>query len=83
MTALGVVLAAQAMNAALRPSRTSWLPRFAATAAVWVGLAAVVWPDDAGSLGIVWGTVLVGWGFTFAFCTELERTRRASASDPG
>jgi hypothetical protein len=73
LTALGVVLAAQAVLAALRPSGTSWLPRLVAIAAIWVGTAAIIWPDDLGSLGLAWGTVLAGWGCVFAAVAEAQR----------
>ena len=78
LTALGVVLAAQAIFAALRPSGSIWLPRFVALAAVWTGTAAIIWPDDLGSLGLTWGAVLAGWGFVFASTAEAQRRARSS-----
>lgn len=79
LTALGVVLAAQAVFAALRPSGTTWLPRFVALAAIWIGTAAIIWPDDLGSLGLAWGAVLAGWGCVFAAAAEAQRRARSSA----
>ena len=80
LTALGVVLAAQAIFASLRPSGTAWLPRFVALAAIWIGSAAIIWPDDVGSLGPAWGAVLAGWGCVFAMAAEALRRTRSSAS---
>jgi hypothetical protein len=85
LTALGVVLAVQAVFAALRPSGSAWLPRFVALAAVWVGLGAIIWPNDLGSLGLTWGAALLAWGIAFAVCAEATQTtpRRRSGTDKG
>jgi hypothetical protein len=83
LTALGVVLAAQAIFAALRPSGTTWLPRFVALAAIWIGTAAIIWPDDLGSFGRAWGGAMVAWGIAFAAGAEAERRRRPSVVRPG
>jgi len=80
LTALGVVLAAQAILAAFRVSSTSWFPRFVALTAVWIGTAAMIWPDDLGSLGLAWGAVLAGWGCVFAAAAEVQRRARSSAT---
>lgn len=81
-TALGVVLAVQAVFAALRPAHSRWLPRLIALAATWVGLAAVLWPDDLGSLGLGWGVTLIGWGLAFAAAAEVETRRDPSTAFP-
>lgn len=80
LTALGVVFAAQAIFAAMRPERSLWLPRLVALAAAWIGLAAIIWPDDSGSFGRTWGAALVGWGLAFAAASEVETRRHASSA---
>jgi hypothetical protein len=72
---LGVVVAAQAVLAALRPRRSRWLPRFVALAAGSIGLLAVIWPHDLTSLGRGWGGALICWALLFAAAGELEARR--------
>ena len=73
---LGVVVAAQAaVLAALRPRASRWLPRFVALAAVWIGLLAVIWPNDVASPGRGWGAVLICWALLFAAAAEVEARR--------
>ena len=81
LTALGVVLATQAIFAAFRPSGSTWFPRFVALAALWVGITAIIWPDDFGSLGLAWGAVLAGWGCVFAAVAEGRRRAQSSTPD--
>ncbi len=78
MTALAVVLATQAVFAALRPAGSSSPTRLVALAAIWVGLAAVIRPTDPGSFGTAWGAALIGWAALFlaADQLELQRTHR-------
>jgi hypothetical protein len=78
LTALGVVLAAQAIFAACRPSGTTWFPRLVGLTAIWIGTAAIIWPDDLGSLGLAWGAVLAGWGCVFMATAEVHRRARWS-----
>jgi hypothetical protein len=75
MTGLGCVLAAQAVFAALRPAGNRWLPRAVALTAAWSGLAAIVWPEDIGSFGTVWGAALIVWACVFAGTAEFESRR--------
>ena len=78
MCGLGLVLAAQAVFAALRPRGTRWLPRLVALAAAWVGTLALIWPHDHTSPGAGLGAALVGWAVVFAVGAEFEARRSAS-----
>jgi hypothetical protein len=73
--AVGLGLAVQAVFAGLRPRGSRWLPRFVALAAAWVGLAAIIWPQDVASPGRGWGIALVCWALLFIVAAEVE-TRR-------
>jgi hypothetical protein len=73
---LGVVLAAQAVYAALRPAGTAWLTRSVGVAVAWIGLMAVIWPDDLTSPGRGWGTVMIGWAVLFTAVAEIEARRQ-------
>jgi hypothetical protein len=75
---LGVVLAVQAVFAALRPRGSRWLPRFVALAAAWIGLAAVIWPGDLTSPGRAWGLALICWALVFVAGSEMEAIRDAT-----
>src|SRR5258706_1840185 len=77
---LGVVLAMQAVYAALRPDGNRWLPRFVALVAAWIGLAATMWPHALTSPGLRWGLALVCWALLFVAGSEAEaiRDRRAA-----
>ena len=44
-----------------------------------LGLASVVFPDVASSLGLVWSLAAIAWGVGFVAAAELTRTRRAPA----
>lgn len=82
-TLLGVVLAGQAVFAALRPRCTVWLPRLVALAAAWIGLAGVIWPDDMGSIGRGWGAAVIAGAIAFAAANEAEARRdRPTATLP-
>jgi hypothetical protein len=78
---LSVVLAGQFVFAALRPGGSVWLPRLVALAGAWVGLAAIIWPNDLGSFGRGWGAALIGGALVFAAAAEVE-TRRQRPSPP-
>lgn len=80
MSGLGLVLATQAVLAALRPAGSRWLPRLVAITAAWAGLAAIIWPHDIGSFGTAWGIVLVIWAFLFATAAEVEGRRGRAAA---
>jgi hypothetical protein len=73
--AIGLVLAAQTLFAALRPRGSRWLPRLVALAAAWIGVLAVTWPHDVASPGRAWGAALVGWALLFAGANELQARR--------
>jgi hypothetical protein len=44
-----------------------------------LGLASVVYPDIASSLGLVWSLAAIAWGVGFVAAAELTRPRRAPA----
>jgi hypothetical protein len=76
---LAVVLAAQAVFSALRPRDGRWLPRIVGAAAGFVGLLAVVWPDDVASPGRAWGGGLIAWSALYLAVAELENRWHAVA----
>ena len=75
MSSVWFVLAAQAGFAALRPRRSRWLPRIMALATGWLGLLALVWPDDPTSPGRAWGDALLIWAIMFAVVAEVLNRR--------
>jgi hypothetical protein len=77
MSSLWVVVAAQALFSALRPRGSRWLPRIIALAAGWLGLLAVVWPEDLASPGRAWGAALIVWAVLFAVSASRESRRVA------
>jgi hypothetical protein len=85
---LGLVLAAQAVFAALRPRGSRWPARAVALVAAWIGLLAIIWPTDETSFGRGWGIALIGWALLFAAAAEIEARRDSSrpptnpAADP-
>ncbi len=58
---------------------TAWLTGLAA---IVMGLASVVFPDQTSSLGIGWGLALVVWGLVFIVAGESE-SRATGPSDSG
>lgn len=82
MSSLWVVVAVQALFAALRPRDNRWLPRIIAVATGWLGLLAVVWPEDLTSPGRAWGAALIVWAILFAAAAELVN-RQASDRTTG
>lgn len=83
MTCLWVVLAAQAVFSALRPRGSRWLPRIIALATVWLGLLALIWPEDATSPGRAWGAAMLIWAMVFAAAAELQNRRSAADHTAG
>ena len=79
---LGIVLAVQAVYAALRPQGSRWLPRFVALGAAWIGLAATIWPHALTSLGLGWGLALICWALVFVAGSEVEAIRDRRAAPP-
>lgn len=72
--ALGVALVAPLAAAKTRGWR---LPAWSAAAALAVfGLASMLFPDRAGSVGRAWGAAAVAWAIAFAAFAERERRAR-------
>jgi hypothetical protein len=76
---LGLVVAVQAVFAALKPRGSAWPARLAGFAGAWIGVLAVVWPGDVTNPGRAWGAALVGWAVLFVATAEVE-TRRATSA---
>ncbi len=54
--------------------RSRWTGTLVATGSVtltagWFGIACMVYPDHAGSVGAAWGALVTGWAVTFALAT--------------
>lgn len=62
MAGLGLILVTSGLIAALRPRGTSILAGIVGTAAVWAGVAALLFPGNQASPGQLGGSLLVGWG---------------------
>jgi hypothetical protein len=62
MAGLGLILVTSGLIAALRPRRTAILPGLVGAAAVWAGVAAMLFPSNDASPGQLGGALLVAWG---------------------
>jgi len=62
MAGLGLILVTSGLIAALRPRPTSILPGLVGAAAVWAGIAAMLFPGNDASPGQLGGALLVAWG---------------------
>ena len=62
MAGLGLILVTSGLIAALRPRGTSILPSLVGAAAVWTGVAAMLFPSNQASPGQLGGALLIGWG---------------------
>ena len=80
MSSLWVVVAVQALFAALRPRDSRWLPRIIAVATGWLGLLAVLWPEDLASPGRAWGAALIVWAILFGAAAELGNRQVADST---
>jgi hypothetical protein len=82
MAALAIAILLVALLAAAR-TRGWRIPAWSAgMAAVVVGLASAIFPDQPGAAGRVWGTVAAAGGVLFIAVAEWE-ARRARAIDDG
>ena len=69
--ALAVIAVAFAVAAGVRSRRTGTLVAASSVTltAAWFGIACMVYPDHAGSVGRAWGALVTGWAVTFALAT--------------
>lgn len=80
MAGLGLILVTSGLIAALRPRGTSILPSIVGAAAVWAGVAAMLFPGNDASPGQLGGALLVGWGAGWLAWTW--RHHGAASQDP-
>ena len=81
MAAFSFIVIGVGLLASLRPDGwwlTAWVAGFFPAL---IGLASVVFPDDASSFGLAWGLAAIVWGVTFVAVAEL--IRRRGRSHPG
>lgn len=77
--AFGFLLLAVGLLASLRPPGW-WLPAgYTGVAASLFGIASVVYPTHASSVGMVWGVAAVAWGLAFLAASGLQRRTDAPA----
>lgn len=81
MVGLYLALNATAWFAALQPFGQRWIAQIVATGAVLTGIAALVYPHDNASPGLLGGALLLTCGATFAAASTLQRRPTASLSN--